>query len=70
VTLPCWTIGCLYTAAIDDLCEVHHAALMRASRTEMTWYRAAGCDICGDPIAWRHPAGGARCEACPRPELP
>lgn len=26
------------------------------------------CDLCNSPAAWVHPAGGRRCESCPRPD--
>lgn len=25
------------------------------------------CDTCSKPAVWRHPAGGLRCDKCPRP---
>lgn len=26
------------------------------------------CDLCDRPAVWAHPAGGVRCNTCPRPE--
>lgn len=32
------------------------------------WEKIGDCDLCPRAAVYRHPAGGLRCQACPRPE--
>lgn len=49
--------------------ETHHLG-KEGRRDVSTWLRVKRlvCDLCPRLAVWRHPLGGLRCAACPRPE--
>jgi len=58
---------------IGNLCIQCHGQWMASKRMPDLWVKIdppppPTCDLCARPVAWAHPAGGLRCDRCPRPD--